>query len=276
MIGARRLLSALLVGGAAACACGALARAAAPGGEPEQKVFRTIPRSQLVAYVYGPPAGAAPSNVSPVLFYSGEWGWRPLQRDTASSMSSAGRVVLGIDSALYFNGLIPPDGLAADLAQFRAFVNERASRPKDAAVILVGFAWGAEMIPYLLNRAGASGVKGLVLIAPDKKGANQFRVSIQLKMDPPPGEQFDVGEELRLLPALPVVLIEGSLDKDSAAKALSERPRGPRKYAPVVGGDRQFHDVRPSFFAVLADALRWIDGVSAPTAPSGAPTSVPR
>ncbi len=274
--GALCLLSAILCFSAAAVARGAQPQAAIAGPGPGQKIFKTATRSQFVAYVYAPPAGVVPSGGSPVIFFTGEWGWRPLQRDTASSMASTGRVVLGIDAAGYFSSLVPPEGLTADFAQFRAFLNERASRPKEGTVILVGFAWGAEMIPYLLNRIGAAGVKGAVLIAPDRKGAKQFRVSIQLKMDSPPGEEFDVGEELRLMAPLPVVLMEGSLDKDSAAKALAERPRGPHKYAPVVGGDRQFHEVRDSFFAVLTDALRWIDGISVPTGPSGAPAPVPR
>jgi dienelactone hydrolase len=260
--------------------CDAVPLAAVVGLEPERKVFKTAPKSQFVAYVYAPPAGVAPSSGSPVIFYTGEWGFRPLQRELSSFLASKGRVVFGIDAVNYFSSLIPPEGLAADFAQFRAFANERASRPKDGSVILVGFSWGAEMIPYVSNRIGAAGLKGAVLIAPDRKGAKQFRVAIVLKMASPPGEEFDVGEELSLMAPVPVVLIEGSLDKDSAAKALAERPRGPHKYAPVVGGDRQFHEVRDSFLAVLADALRWIDSTTAgpaahPPAPAGGPRATP-
>jgi hypothetical protein len=263
-------------------------------------VFRTEPKIQFATYLYSPrgpetapipdgrespparpgtgaapPAGAAGSVGSPVIFYSGEWGWRPLQEDASSYLASTGRLVLGIDASEYFSSLIPDEGLAADFAQFRAFVNERAGRPKDGAVILVGFASGAEIIPYMLNRIGVSGVKGAVLIAPDKKGAKLFRVSIQLKLNSPPGEDFDVGAELRRMAPMPVVLMEGSLDAGSAAKALAEMPRGPHKYAPVVGGDRQFHEVRDAFFTVLADALRWIDATApAPPARPGPPAAV--
>ncbi len=295
--GALGRMSAALSCGAAALLCGVLLQAAVARQTPEQKVFRTAPKVQFVTYVYSPrgpetaptpdgregtPArpgtGAAPTAGfvgSPVIFYSGEWGWRPLQQDTSSYLASTGRLVLGIDATEYFSSLIPDEGLAADFAQFRAFVNERAGRPKDGAVILVGFASGAEIIPYMLNRIGASGLKGAVLIAPDKMGAKLFRVSIQLKLDSPPGEEFDVGEELRRMAPIPVVLMEGSLDADSAAKALAEMPRGPHKYAPVVGGDRQFHEVRDGFFTVLADALRWIDSTApGPLARPGPPAVV--
>src|SRR6266508_1294970 len=102
--GALCLVSALLSFSATALARGAEPRAAVAGPEPGQKIFKTATRSQFVTYVYAPPAGG-----SPVIFYTGEWGWRPLQRDTASSMASTGRVVLGIDAAGYFSSLIPPE-----------------------------------------------------------------------------------------------------------------------------------------------------------------------
>ncbi len=240
---------------------------------PEQKIFKTESHPELPAFLYAPkpaegtggaPPRPAPSSGTPIISYSGEWGWVPLQQDTASSLAASGRHVLGIDSPEYFNKKIPPDALAADFERFRAFLNERASRPKNAPVILVGFAAGAEIVPYLLNRIDAAGVRGVVLIAPDKKGASVFRVSIQLRMDSPPDETFDVEAELRRMAPVPVVLMEGSLDPHSEAKALSETPRGPHKYAPVVGGDRQFHEVRDGFFRLLEDALRWIDGEPAP------------
>lgn len=239
---------------------------------PEQKVFRTESHPQLRSFLYAPrPAEGtegtlprpAPSG-TPVIFYSGEWGWTPLQQDAASSLSAAGRYILGIDSPEYFNRMIPADILAVEFERFRGFLNERASRPKDAPVILVGFAAGAEIVPYLLNRIGPAGVRGVVLIAPDKKGAHVFRVSVQLRMDSPPEETFDVEAELRRMAPLPVVLMEGSLDPRSQAKALSETPRGPHKYAPVVGGDRQFHEVRDGFFRLLDDALLWIEGTAGP------------
>ena len=261
-----------------ACATVVLLGLAAPEAAvvrqiPEQKVFKTEGHAELRSFLYAPkpaegtggaPARPAPSSDTPVIFYSGEWGWVPLLQDTASSLAASGRCVLGIESPEYFSKKVQPDTLAAEFERFRAFLNERASRSKGAPVILVGFAAGAEIVPYLLNRIGAAGVRGVVLIAPDKKGASVFRVSIQLRMDSPPDETFDVEAELRRMAPVPVVLMEGSLDPHSEAKAMSETPRGPHKYAPVVGGDRQFHEVRDGFFRLLEDALRWIDGEPAP------------
>ena len=248
---------------------------------PLQRVLPTEsnPTFQVPLYAPRPAQGAEGKPARPgmpVIFYSGEWGWMPLQQDAASSLAASGRYVLGIDSPDYFNRKIEPATLASEFKRFRAFLNEGAGRPKEAPVILVGFAAGAEIVPYLLNRVDAEGVRGVVLIAPDRKGASVFRVSIQLRMDSPPDEVFDVEAELRRMARVPVVLIEGTLDPHSEAKALSAVPRGPHKYAPVVGGDRQFKEVRDGFFRLLDEALRWIDGqaASGPGRPPG-PESAP-
>lgn len=263
--------SILMLCGTAAMAWGASPQGGVVRQEPEQKLFSTWPQARYRVLLYAPKAAeTGRSAATPVIFYSGEWGWRPLQQDIASYLASNGRFVLGMDSTEYFASLVPAKALAADFEKFRGFVNERAGRPANAQVILVGFAFGAELIPYLMNETRAPGVKGAVLIAPDTKGAKVYRVTVQLKMDSPPEEQFDVGQEIERMAPLPVVLMEGTLDKDSAAKALVDSPRGPHKYVAVEGGDRQFHDVRAAFLAVLLDALHWID--QSPTPPGPATT----
>ena len=266
------------------CGTPAFVRGAPPPGrvvrqQPEEKSFSTGPQPQFVAFLYAPKEAPAENPAAPpVIFYSGEFGWRPLQQDLASYLASTGRFVVGIDSTDYFSSRVPPSALAQDFEKFRAWVNERAGRPKEAEVIVAGFAFGAEMIPYLLNEAKVPGVRGAVLVAPGAKGVTVFHVTVQLKMDSLPGEQFDVEQELRQMPAIPVVLMEGAYDKDSAAKRLADLPRGPHKYVRVEGGDHQFHDVREEFFAILSDALRWIDGTpmeAPPAATPAAPTPTP-
>jgi dienelactone hydrolase len=245
-----------------------------PRQVPEEKLFSTGPQPQLTAFLYSPKTPPATGAAGPpVIFYSGDWGWVPMQQDAASYLASTGRFVLGIDSPQYFKSLAPREDLEADLAKFRSFVNERAGRPKEAGVILAGFAAGADVIPYLLNQTGAAGIRGAVLIAPDGKGVKVMNISARLNMERPPEEQIDVGSELRRMAPLPVVFMDGALDTKSAAKVLSGLPRGPHKYARVVGGDHQFHDVRDTFFSLFAEALRWIDDTASATAPPPGATS---
>ena len=70
--------------------------------------------------------------------------------------------------------------------------------------------------------------------------------------------------------------LEGTLDTDSAANALSTVPRGLHKYVPIVGGDRQFQEAPDGFFTDLADALRRIDNtLPVATPPAGTPVADP-
>lgn len=209
------------------------------------------------------PAMSRP-DLHPVIFFVGDWGWRPLQQETASSLALEGRFVLGIDSTEYFKRPLEPADWATDLKRLRDFTNEKAGRPAGSPVLLVGYQWGGEVIPYMLNRGGATGFAGALLIGPNHKSAFVYRVSIQMDNVPsPPEESFDTGDELKRLPqGFPVAFIEGELDKTSEARDLEPLVRGPHRLATVPGGDRQFHEVRDIFFSRLSQGLAWLESQS--------------
>ena len=216
---------------------------------------------KIVVFLYEPPGGVAPVPAdasTPVLFFSGEWGYTPLHQDASCDLAARGRYVLGIDSSEYFKKMLPGASLAKDMALFRATLNEAAKRRKDAPVILAGFSWGSGLVPYVLNRAGAQGVAGALLIAPPRNGQAIFRAAIKLKMAVPEEEAFDVAREMARLPPIPVVLMQGSLDDQADAKGLLPSLRGARLLAPIVGGDHQFL-VRVSLSAITGDARRGRD-----------------
>ncbi len=204
-------------------------------------------------------AGPAPASPMPVIVVSGEWGWTPLLQDTASSLALKGRHVLGLDSTAYFRKMLAEPALANDFADFRGIVNEAAGRPKGAPVLLAGFAYGAEMIPYVLNRTGVRGVQGALLISPGVSGAAVYRVAIQLRMAPPPNESFSVEGEYRRLPPIPAVVLEGGDDTKSAGRDLTQALRGPHTYVPIPGADHQFHRMQETYFEQVSNALQWIE-----------------
>ena len=217
----------------------------------------------------------------PVIFFSGDWGWRPLQQQSASFLAKQGRFVTGIDATEYFKKRLESAEWSADLKRLREFTNEKAGRPIGGPVLLIGFCWGGEVIPYALNRGGTSGFAGALLLGPDEESAFVYRISLQMPNVPsPPDEVFAVADELkRLPPAFPVVFIEGELDTNSAAKSLESKVPGPHKRAVVPGGDRQFKEVREIYFGLLSQGLEWIEqqagGTAAPPAPA-APGTNPR
>jgi Bacterial virulence protein (VirJ) len=243
-------------------------------------------------------AGAAEPLITPtqpkpgtdaVIFFSGDWGWRPLQQEMASHLAREGRAVIGIDATTYFGRKLEPIDWTRDLKTLRTFVNGKAGLPADSPVLLIGFTFGGELIPYMLNRGGAEGFAGALMIGPDHEGQIIYRASVQLRLPSPPDETFDVGEELRRMKPIPVVLMEGALDTLSEARKLLESLTGPRKYVPVVGADRQFRQARETFFTLLSQAMAWLEGPhtpgqstlapepeQAPETPPPVPDSAPR
>ena len=199
-----RLLGA--AAGAVVCLLCSAAAFAFPQPPKDTGVERQKPRSvnlstqmgkEVYGFLYAPPAAggeasARGGDASPlaVVYLSGEWGWTPLLQDTASFLATKGRHVLGVDATGYFRKMIDDQAMARDLDLFRATVNEAAGKPKDAPVLLAGFAYGATMVPFVLNRAGVKGVHGALLVGPGDVGAAVYRVAIQLNLNVPSEEAF--------------------------------------------------------------------------------------
>jgi type IV secretory pathway VirJ component len=225
-----------------------------------------------------PAATGKGGSKTPVILFSGDWGWRPLVQDTASYLQANGYWVLGISSVEYFNHRASAVEYADDLRILRRFLNDRMRRPPDAPVILAGFDYGAELVPYLLNRARGEGVLGALMIAPGRHGAAVCRVAIQLNMPIPEAEKFDVAREIQQMPPLPAVVVQGTIDNEGDGRQLFQAVRGPKRLALIPGGDHQFHDARQLYMERTLDAVRWLDEAAprpgAPPVPPGAAPGV--
>jgi len=254
---------------------------------PRNFAYLTATGANYTGYYYAPVATIPKGDVGPipVIFFSDETSWRPLYQGVASDLAAAGRPVLGIDGPAYFKKMVPGSAYAKDLAYFRAFVNDQAKRPLNAPVLLAGMSFSAELVPYVLNRTGAAGVAGLLLIAPDGKGAAMHRAVVVLGMDSPADETFDVAREFAALQAIPTVLMQGTDDTKGTAHAFLGSLRGPKRLISVKGGDHEFRGRRDLLSDHVAEALRWLDAViqapppaaaSGPPAASPAPAPAPR
>jgi type IV secretory pathway VirJ component len=231
-------------------------------------------------YVYASPAPPRPGSHA-VIFLSSYWGWRPLHQETAAHIAAAGHTVVGIDSAAYFDKHLEDVDWARDLAALREFANGKAGLAKETPVLMVGHSWGAELIPYVVNRGGSRNVAGALLVGPSDESAFIYRVSLQMKGIPSPAEeQFHVRDELRTLAPIPLAFIEGALDQQSRARTLAEVARGQHKFISIPGGDKQFDEIRDTFFLFVDRALAWLENprgeLPAPAPPAAGPSGSPR
>jgi type IV secretory pathway VirJ component len=121
--------------------------------------LRQIPRMEkaeasvdgLPIVEVAPPAGqTAPHAV--VIFYSGDGGWRDIDKTIGGYLAEQGYFVVGIDSLRYFWQKKNPPEAAADLDRL---IRHYHAKAKNNGVILVGYSFGADVLPFMVNHMSA-------------------------------------------------------------------------------------------------------------------------
>jgi len=87
-----------------------------------------------------------------VIFYSGDGGWRDIDKKIGGYLSDQGYFVVGIDSLRYFWRRKDPHEMARDLDRL---IRHYGVRTQANGVILVGYSFGADLVPFMLNRMAA-------------------------------------------------------------------------------------------------------------------------
>jgi type IV secretory pathway VirJ component len=83
------------------------------------------------------------------VIYSGDGGWRDIDKDIAGALQAKGIPVVGVDSLRYFWSEKTPDQVAADLSTIIGHYTEAWQRPD---VVLIGYSFGAAVLPFAYNR----------------------------------------------------------------------------------------------------------------------------
>ena len=83
------------------------------------------------------------------VIWSGDGGWRDLDKTIGERLQSEGIPVIGVDSLRYFWREKTPEEIATDLADILRHYQKAWGRPR---VILVGYSFGADVMPFAVNR----------------------------------------------------------------------------------------------------------------------------
>ena len=111
------------------------------------------------------------------IIYSGDGGWRDLDRSLGDLLKAKGFAVLGVDALRYFWSKRTPDDTARDLARMIVHYRQAWGIEK---VVLVGYSFGADILPFAYNRLPAdlqAPVRLLSLLAPSIKADFAIQVS---------------------------------------------------------------------------------------------------
>jgi type IV secretory pathway VirJ component len=146
----------------------ALVRLAAPPPSPARpEAVSDLPLVEVAA-----------TGTSPYLavILSGDGGWASLDKEVAGVLAVHGVPVVGLNCLQYFWRARTPDGLATDLA--RVLHHYMTAWGKDR-VVLAGYSFGAEVLPFAANRLPQplrDSVALVALLGPSPKAEFEFHI----------------------------------------------------------------------------------------------------
>jgi len=162
-----------------------------------------------------------PSKLMAVVL-SGDGGWRDLDKTIAENLQRQGVPVVGLDSLRYFWSRKTPGQTASVVASVIETFMARWSAEK---VALIGYSFGADVIPFAYNRLPPSLRDHLVLIAllGLSKSAD-FEISVGGWLGEAPGaDALPVLPEATKIPARLMQCIYGQDETDTACPTLELR-----------------------------------------------------
>ena len=156
----------------------------------------------------------AKTSANVTLFYSGDGGWRDLDRTVAGEMAAQNYPVVGVDVLRYFWEHKTPEQAATDLSATMAYYRKNSGTK---TFVLAGYSFGADILPAIYNRLPTQdkdGVALLVLIALAKSADFEIHVSGWLGQS---AGEMPLVPELAQIPAAKILCIYGLEEKADTA-----------------------------------------------------------
>lgn len=129
------------------------------------------------------------------IIITGDGGWAEIDKNIAKILADKGIPTVALDSLSYFWKARTPEGTTQDVEAIIAQYLEKWNKQK---VILVGYSFGADVLPFIANNLSAKTQKQIALVAllgMGKTAAFEFRLSSWMNADKNP-------DRLPLLPEI--------------------------------------------------------------------------
>ena len=154
------------------------------------------------------------------LMLSGDGGWAALDRGVAAGLAAHGIDTLGWDSLAYYWKFRTPEEASGDLERVLRHYLDAWDK---ARVVLIGYSFGADVLPFLFNRLPPdlrSGVDLVALLGAGPAATFEFHLSDWLSSSPS-GMTRPVLPELRRLSPTPLLCVYGADEKESICPGLT-------------------------------------------------------
>lgn len=152
---------------------------------------------------------ASSSQLPFVVYLSGDGGFNAFSNNLCDALNKAGYSVTAINSRSYFWGKKTPEQAAHDIAVYL----EPQLNKKNRQLILAGYSFGADVLPFIVNRLPESVRKNLVsviLLSPST--STDFEIHFMDMIGANAKRSMDVVAELNKMNAQKTAAIFGSDD----------------------------------------------------------------
>lgn len=187
---------------------------------------------QLYTFIYGQtesapvieiPAGEhGPFADTVTFYYSGDGGWRDLDKVSGEYMAAQGYPVVGIDSLKLFWQYKSPERSAKDLTKLMEIYRQKWGTQR---FILAGYSFGADVLPAIYNRLPANdkGRVGAIILIAFAQNAN-FEIAVTGWLGAE-AKESQTAPEIEKIPAEKLFCIYGK-EELAETGCLHPQPRG--------------------------------------------------
>ena len=149
----------------------------------------------------------------PLVFYiSGDGGYTSFSEDVCTAINKTGYKVASLNSKSYFDDQKTPQQTTDDIVNY---LNDQFNKRKDQQFILIGYSFGADITPFVVNLFSDS-IKNklisVVLLSPST--STDFETHVWDKLGLKKKRSMDVVSEVNKLGAIKTTIILGNDDDD--------------------------------------------------------------
>ncbi len=157
---------------------------------------------------------------SMAIIVSGDGGWAGIDREIGTRLAENAVPVVGLNSLSYFWTARSPETASKDLERI---IDHYLTAWDKKNVILVGYSFGADALPFMISRLSENirhHVAFIALISPSHDASFEFHLSDWLGGSP--GQSgYKVMPEIENLKDYPLVCVAGSDESDNLCKDLT-------------------------------------------------------
>ncbi len=174
------------------------------------------------------------NNDKPFLFYiSGDGGFNKFSTALCQSLNKKGYDVCALNARSYFDNKKTPEQTTSDI---KNYLSKKISTRKNKQVVLIGYSFGADVLPFILSRISKNVLDIPVSFIMASSGSTDFEIHWSDIFGGNIKRDMDVVSEINKLSNQNIVIITGSDEEGLALNKISLK-----KYAhEVLPGGHHF------------------------------------